>query len=416
MENNGGTTDIQWGWLDSAGRIGFGMADTLGFQSTKPVNDGAWHHVAMSHNFTTGATEVWVDGVLNSSGNILPGAIMPNKFLGFGVTADDGAATDRYLNGTLDDARIYGKVLTASQIQAIYAVESNNLGANAVLDNDGGAVRFALVGNDYNHVEVTGAPVGATFSDGVGGHSITVATVGQVVDLTGWTQSELAISNLGSNSTLLAINATGTTAGDSVTQFVNVVTGSTVFNGTSGIDTLTGTAASDFLAGMNGNDTINAAGGDDRIFGGAGNDSINAGTGNDVLIGGAGNDTLTGGAGADTFSWSLADRGTTAAPASDRITDFDPAAFNDGGDRLDLRDLLQGENHAAGAGNLGDYLHFEKGATDTVVHISSTGAFSNGFSASKDDQVITLSNVLLAGADDAAIINDLLTKGKLIVD
>ncbi|MCX7218525.1 MAG: type I secretion C-terminal target domain-containing protein, partial [Burkholderiales bacterium] len=416
MENNGGTTDIQWGWLDSTGRIGFGMADTLGFQSINPINDGKWHHVAMNHNFTTGATEVWVDGVLNSSGNILPGAIMPNKFLGFGVTADDGAATDRYLNGTLDDARIYDRTLTGAQIKAIYAVESNNLGANAVLDNDGGSVRFALVGNDYTHIEVTGAPIGATFSDGVGGHSVTTTSVGQIVDLTGWTQAELAVGNLGTNSALLAVTATGATAGDSVTQFVNIVTDTTVFNGSNSNETLTGTAGADFISGMGGNDTINAGNGDDRVFGGSGDDIILGGAGKDVLVGGVGNDTLTGGTEADTFRWSLGDAGTTTLPANDRVTDFDPAAFSAGGDRLDLRDLLQGENHASGNGNLGDYLHFVKTGNDTVVHISSTGGFAGGFSAAKDDQVITLSNVLLTGADDAAIINDLLAKGKLIVD
>jgi Ca2+-binding RTX toxin-like protein len=179
---------------------------------------------------------------------------------------------------------------------------------------------------------------------------------------------------------------------------------------------LTGTAGADFISGMGGNDTINAGNGDDRVFGGSGDDIILGGAGKDVLVGGLGDDRLTGGTEADTFRWSLGDGGTTAAPAKDSVTDFDTAAFSAGGDRLDLRDLLQGENHASGNGNLGDYLHFEKTATDTVVHISSTGGYAGGFVATKDDQVITLSNVLLNGVDDAAIINDLLTKGKLIVD
>ena len=159
MENNGGTIDAQWGWLDSTGRIGFGMADDAGIMSTNAVNDDAWHHVAITHNFSTGATEVWVDGVLNSTGTLQAGKVLPNKFLGFGVTHDDGATSNRYLKGTLDDIRIYNSVLTAAQIKAIYAVENNALGASAVIDNDGGFERFAVTASNFTQLTITGAPL-----------------------------------------------------------------------------------------------------------------------------------------------------------------------------------------------------------------------------------------------------------------
>ena len=61
-----------------------------------------------------------------------------------------------------------------------------------------------------------------------------------------------------------------------------------------------------------------------------------------MLIGGAGNDILTGGGGADVFQWVLADRGANGTPAIDSIRDFDTV---NGSDKLDLRDLLQGETH-----------------------------------------------------------------------
>ncbi|WP_374339779.1 type I secretion C-terminal target domain-containing protein, partial [Leeia sp.] len=168
--------------------------------------------------------------------------------------------------------------------------------------------------------------------------------------------------------------------------------------------------------GGSGSDNITGSDGRDIIHGGAGNDTINGGGGADRLEGGAGNDTLTGGAGADTFRWELADKGTVGTPAIDTITDFNNGV---GGDKLDLKDLLQGENHTTGIGNLNNYLHFEKVGTDTVVHISSSGGFSGGFNASLDDQRIVLTGVDLtnAGAQaDPAIIQDLLTRGKLITD
>jgi large repetitive protein len=180
-------------------------------------------------------------------------------------------------------------------------------------------------------------------------------------------------------------------------------------------DTLYGNAGNDVLLGNAGNDTLYGGDGADRLEGGQGNDTLDGGSGNDVLIGGAGNDILTGGAGSDVFVWTLADNGTVGTPANDVITDFSTAANVD---KLDLRDLLQGETATGIGANLESFLHFEKVGDNTVLHISNTGAFSSGFNASQDTQVITLNNVdLVTGfADDQAIIQNLLSNNKLITD
>jgi Ca2+-binding RTX toxin-like protein len=186
--------------------------------------------------------------------------------------------------------------------------------------------------------------------------------------------------------------------------------------GNAGNDTISGGTGKDTIYGDAGNDTLNGNDGDDFISGGDGNDIITGGLGADVILGGAGNDTLTGGAGVDVFRWEFADRGTTSSPATDVITDFDPAAV--GGDVLDIRDMLTGEQHVSGTGNLTSYLHFEVVGANTIVHISNNGGFSNGFSPTKDVQRITLTGVdLVTGfADDQAIIQNLLTNNKLITD
>jgi len=160
--------------------------------------------------------------------------------------------------------------------------------------------------------------------------------------------------------------------------------------GTAGDDVLSGTATADTLAGL------------------GGNDNLNGGAGNDLLDGGAGNDTMTGGTGADTFVWHLADRGTTAAPAIDTITDFTTGV---GGDKLDLRDLLQNEN----SGNLTNYLHFSSDGTNTTISISSTGAFNGGNYGTATDQTIILTGVHLSGGD-TNIINTLKNNSNLITD
>ncbi|WP_434579419.1 retention module-containing protein [Pseudomonas sp. Z5-35] len=151
----------------------------------------------------------------------------------------------------------------------------------------------------------------------------------------------------------------------------------------------------DTLLGGAGNDIIFGQGGNDLLDGGKGNDILLGGTGNDTLIGGKGNDTLFGGLGGDTFVWKSGDTGT------DVIKDFKASD----GDRIDLRDLLQGET-----GSTID--HFLKISTvDGVssLQVSTTGQFNaaNGAAATPDVTIklegnnwsnINL-NSLIAGSD-----------------
>jgi len=173
------------------------------------------------------------------------------------------------------------------------------------------------------------------------------------------------------------------------------------------VGTMDGTTVDNILV-----DTLTGA---TTMDGGAGNDVLvsTAASGGDILIGGAGNDLLTGGAGADTFQWNFADRGTLANPARDVITDFNTADFNTGGgDRLDLRDILQGTATTVAA--LDNYLDFSKQGSDTVINVRPTGA------GGAMTQQIVLQGVDLTQSGtlttDQQIIQDLLTKGKLITD
>jgi Ca2+-binding RTX toxin-like protein len=186
--------------------------------------------------------------------------------------------------------------------------------------------------------------------------------------------------------------------------------------------TLNGGAGNDVLSGGTNAETLNGGDGNDFILGGAGNDTLGGGNGNDRLVGGVGNDNLTGGVGADVFQWTFADKGVAGAPAADIIVDFDVATPAAGGDTLDLRDLLTGENSS----NLQQYLDFDTTSTpgSTIIRISSSGSFAGGtYSASAEDQRVTLQGVDLrtslglgVGATDNQIIAELLNRNKLITD
>ncbi|MCL5061036.1 MAG: VCBS domain-containing protein [Candidatus Thermoplasmatota archaeon] len=273
--------------------------------------------------------------------------------------------------------------------------------ATALVDTDG---------SETLSVTIAGVPAGAAFSAGtnLGGGiwSFTSAQLNGLIFLPadGYTGT----INLTVTSTATE-TSNGSTASTTQTVAVTVAETTSTITGTDGNNNLTGTASNDHIQGLAGNDTLS---------GGAGNDLIYGGTGNDTLVGGTGNDTLIGGLGADTFKWQLNDGGSMASPATDTVKDFDNV---NNSDKLDLRDLLVGESHAGtDPGNLVDYLHFEVSGSNTIIQISSSGGFSGGYSAGATDQRIVLNNTDLTGGGtlsaDQQIIQDLLSKGKLITD
>ncbi|MHA6478870.1 retention module-containing protein [Stutzerimonas sp. KH-1] len=144
------------------------------------------------------------------------------------------------------------------------------------------------------------------------------------------------------------------TVNDGASTAITVIGGSasSTHSGAAGDDYLSGGAGDDLLYGLQGNDTLN---------GGTGNDLLVGGAGDDILIGGLGDDQLTGGSGADTFTWNAGDLG------KDSILDFNATE----GDRIDLRDLLQGEND----GNLLSYLRVD--TTTSTLQISTTGVLND---------------------------------------
>jgi surface adhesion protein len=131
-----------------------------------------------------------------------------------------------------------------------------------------------------------------------------------------------------------------------------------------GNDTLLGGAGNDILFGLGGNDTLD---------GGKGNDILLGGTGNDTLMGGQGNDILIGGSGGDTFVWKAGDTG------NDVIKDFKASE----GDRIDLRDLLQGETGST----IDNFLKISTVDGVSSLQVSTTGQFNSGNAAAATPDV-----------------------------
>ncbi|WP_223544017.1 tandem-95 repeat protein, partial [Pseudomonas sp. BF-B-28] len=129
----------------------------------------------------------------------------------------------------------------------------------------------------------------------------------------------------------------------------------------------------DTLLGGAGNDILFGSGGSDTLDGGKGNDILLGGTGNDTLMGGQGNDILIGGSGGDTFVWKAGDTG------NDVIKDFKASE----GDRIDLRDLLQGETGST----IDNFLKISTVDGVSSLQVSTTGQFNSGNAAAATPDV-----------------------------
>ena len=161
-----------------------------------------------------------------------------------------------------------------------------------------------------------------------------------------------------------------------------------------GIDNLLGGAGNDIIFGQGGDDVLDGGKGNDILLGGTGKDTLLGGEGNDILLGGSGNDTLMGGSGADTFVWKAGDTG------NDVIKDF---KANEG-DRIDLRDLLQGES----ASTIDNFLKITTVEGVSTLQVSSEGKLNTAGGIANADVTIKLEgnnwsgqsiNSLIAGSD-----------------
>jgi len=200
--------------------------------------------------------------------------------------------------------------------------------------------------------------------------------------------------------------------------------------GTDDDNARSGGAGNDILAGDSGNETLSGSGGNDLLFGNGGNDTLIGGDGDDLLIGGAGSDTMRGGntsgggnsIGRDTFMWQAGDAGGS----TDTILSFTHNYNgNANGDRLDLSQLLSGENTTGGIGNLLSFLDISRGnvsgggAMDTVIKVSETSAPNP---ATSTELTIVLQDVDLydsyghAVGNQSALIQSMLGDGTLKVD
>ncbi|MFB2855444.1 retention module-containing protein [Aeromonas allosaccharophila] len=364
--NGSGTFNLTSGGVDDATQLAAAIAFVNAM--TVPASD-----VAQYTNYEAGlvAANTWID---SAGGNAPIAAADVNKV----IFVSDGAP-NRALQGN-----------GTSSVVSLNSTESMQhvLGTYDVSPN-----RNDDTVNEINLIENVDSSTGPTFTveavgikvdenalellslvEGTGGSATNVTNANQLSSVIGQlTGGSIDAASVG-NDHLQGGDGNDVIFGDSI--FVNNADGGwAVFvaahPGATSAQLHAELASNHALYGQEG-----TVGGNDILDGGAGDDILHGQGGNDLLIGGLGSDTLIGGSGTDTFKLLAGD----ADGSTDTITDFTLGDTTNGGDVLDLSDLLVGVPSAANNNDLAmaldNYLKFDT-ATNQLT-IDTNGLTSGG--------------------------------------
>lgn len=132
---------MKWGSLGPQGQFGLAVGDVRLLGMT-PVTNEVWHHIVFTRGllsgFSEGVVKMYVDG--NYDGAAIPhdsrytgmlnsfAGLLNNRFYQDGIGGI--GATSRFIEGALDDIRIYDRVLTPQEVRDLYYVETGSLPAS----------------------------------------------------------------------------------------------------------------------------------------------------------------------------------------------------------------------------------------------------------------------------------------------
>lgn len=156
VELAGGTDDIFWGWLDASGRIGISVGNNNNTRSNVAINNGSWRHVVLTRDHQAGTYKIYVDGALDTSGSIATGVI-GTGYDGLGRVRDTGG-DHNYLDGDLDEVRIYSGILTDDQVSDL--MQETHPCADQLCPVAGQGPTGGLLGDYYNQLNFGGGIIG----------------------------------------------------------------------------------------------------------------------------------------------------------------------------------------------------------------------------------------------------------------
>ncbi len=158
--------------------FGTGTPD-MNLVSSTPINDGAWHYCVATRVQSTGAMRIYVDGNMQASGTGTTNSLTASAYLRFGGVQSGGG----FLNGNLDEIKIYNRALGNLEITALYEDTASPLAAPSNLT--------CLAGNGQATLNWWEVPVASSYNVGRSFFNVGPYTVIANVTTPGYTDSNV---------------------------------------------------------------------------------------------------------------------------------------------------------------------------------------------------------------------------------
>ena len=100
------------------GKLTFDVGWVGAVAGSAKLNDGQWHHVAMTWTHENGLVTLFVDGQPDGSGNLKPRGPLASASARVGFAAPNFPESP-WFRGRLDGLRLYGRALTGSEVAAL---------------------------------------------------------------------------------------------------------------------------------------------------------------------------------------------------------------------------------------------------------------------------------------------------------
>jgi hypothetical protein len=111
------------------------------------INDGEWHHVVGVRDRGDGVSRLYLDGSLDGeSPDTNADVVIPSQYE-LNIGRRGNITSQRYFDGLIDQIRVYGEALTASEVQALYQSERP----------EGGELKYVALGDSYSSGEGAGS-------------------------------------------------------------------------------------------------------------------------------------------------------------------------------------------------------------------------------------------------------------------
>ena len=182
----GATNDFGVSLVGSNAVFGVGNADVT-IVATNVVNNGQWHHIVATRVSTSGAMQLYVDGVLRASGTGATGTHATPASLHIG-NIQTGY---NFLAGSIDEVRLYNYALNATEVKALNAMGSTLVASYNLEGNAQDSSGFANMGVTNNNVTFVAGKVGAQAAqfDGVSSYVEIPASIANDFSIAYWVKT-----------------------------------------------------------------------------------------------------------------------------------------------------------------------------------------------------------------------------------